>query len=1303
ALFYPLTSTSSYVETWVAARAATGTSTEPIADTGAVTATIARTTPNIATVGDLIRGYLNVSLALTGTRPMKWRFDLRRVGAPHAACHPGDACPSQQSCDPRLLACVPSGAAPAGAVQAGNSLVHQRMLKVQGDVASRFAAAISDRVGNGSGDELTDGMSNTPNIYTTAVTIPALAGTPLFDQAAVSDTSALKKLGYNICARDFAMPTSAPYIGGRTKPAAADASCTGMTPRVAWSTLTRAQICDQLYSVSDDWWGKCVAPTHTDAHGKLALRRSFVPCFSATDGSLPAGQTCQNLYQVEFNGDTNYASYADFTAHACFPAPASLYTAGGSEVEVYLCPEASRLAFGDSAVDAELTACFDPTANGSAQVLQSSRFSSNVTLSSGDIQCAAGKPLSEVPLLDAPRDLTPGAAGSADDDAGAMYGSCLADLSRELPSSVGLSARDALKGALAPAHCIDLPQFVASVEVARQTFPTYYLDLLRRWASLHAFVAQEGRVQWESSRVLADLESGHAAEGSDAAIYDLLDRLDHGWDYLLAPANSDYLAGLRSYLVSNPDYRQAYHVPANLPADHEQAAALSVALFDSLVQYLNVVDAYIEIAGTAAYADCQAHRPVNADIRARIAASLRYAGAIERLTEMLATKNYNSVQTTKIARSRAEYRSTMARIAASANSLLECKNPLGINEQDLPLFFRDAQTTNNRYLASSDYLNTLLVPAIKDASDALSAAQAAWDKARLTRIQAGATDNDFQNRLEALQAKYGTEIMTACGINDMKAEDVLAAFDPSKANALSLDTCHLNAGCAANATDPSCYRGTIGEAILTIHGAKQDVDIARRTWDDAQTGYDLEATYCKTLQTDLAQDDLLRQKHETTMNELRAEKLTCDVISHFLDGAEQCAAGAEASFGAACGPAIGAAITKTLSDSFEVQIQEEEASYQDEMQERKDAREAAACFHEADLKHVGISTAQTTIERRGTDAALAMLRLRNLRDHVQQQLAEGLAVVARERGRKLPSVAHHYWYDDAVVDYSHKMLRAKKLLFLFAQAVEYETQSSVASRPAIVQSIQPSQLTVIYNALTDTDTSYNTRTLHGRSVQSGVAVLSVCSELLGFSDPATTPFGSATCLQDFLQSPQAALYDNAGKYLGQAVSFSLTPDHSDFDGLYGERLWYVSATASGESGMAQVPNGRLVVFKRDVFFDRWIPIAGVGDGTPYQIGRARPSGYLFDVQPGSSNQISDASSYLSTVLQPKWNMKLEDLQDPRTLPPGASDALAGRGLYGDYIVLFPTTAPTDKNYIDVTKVDDVLVRLDFLAASYENK
>ncbi|MGZ3427610.1 MAG: hypothetical protein ACXVCV_13220, partial [Polyangia bacterium] len=378
ALFYPLTSTSSYVETWVAARAATGTSTEPIADTGAVTATIARTTPKIATVGDLIRGYLNVSLALTGTRPMKWRFDLRRVGAPHAACHPGDACPSQQSCDPRLLACVPSGAAPAGAVQAGNSLVHQRMLKVQGDVASRFAAAISDRVGNGSGDELTDGMSNTPNIYTTAVTIPALAGTPLFDQAAVSDTSALKKLGYNICARDFAMPTSAPYIGGRTKPAAADASCTGMTPRVAWSTLTRAQICDQLYSVSDDWWGKCVAPTHTDAHGKLALRRSFVPCFSATDGSLPAGQTCQNLYQVEFNGDTNYASYADFTAHACFPAPASLYTAGGSEVEVYLCPEASRLAFGDSAVDAELTACFDPTANGSAQVLQSSRFSSNV-------------------------------------------------------------------------------------------------------------------------------------------------------------------------------------------------------------------------------------------------------------------------------------------------------------------------------------------------------------------------------------------------------------------------------------------------------------------------------------------------------------------------------------------------------------------------------------------------------------------------------------------------------------------------------------------------------------------------------------------------------------------------------------------------------------------------------------------------------------------------------------------------------------------------------------------------------------
>jgi len=128
-----------------------------------------------------------------------------------------------------------------------------------------------------------------------------------------------------------------------------------------------------------------------------------------------------------------------------------------------------------------------------------------------------------------------------------------------------------------------------------------------------------------------------------------------------------------------------------------------------------------------------------------------------------------------------------------------------------------------------------------------------------------------------------------------------------------------------------------------------------------------------------------------------------------------------------------------------------------------------------------------------------------------------------------------------------------------------------------------------------------------------------------------------------------------------------------------------------------------VVLKRDVFSTVEIPITGVGDGTPYQIGRTRPSGYLFDVQPGSSNQITDASSFLSTVLQPKWNMQLDQFSDPKNLPPGASDALAGRGIYGDYIVLFPATAPTDKNYVDLTKVDDLLLRFDFVAASYLNK
>jgi hypothetical protein len=49
---------------------------------------------------------------------------------------------------------------------------------------------------------------------------------------------------------------------------------------------------------------------------------------------------------------------------------------------------------------------------------------------------------------------------------------------------------------------------------------------------------------------------------------------------------------------------------------------------------------------------------------------------------------------------------------------------------------------------------------------------------------------------------------------------------------------------------------------------------------------------------------------------------------------------------------------------------------------------------------------------------------------------------------------------------------------------------------------------------------------------------------------------------------------------------------------------------------------------------------------------------------------------------------------------GSSDVLAGRGLYGDYVLLFPAQDPSDPLYINLAQIEDVLLRFDYYSVTY---
>lgn len=178
-------------------------------------------------------------------------------------------------------------------------------------------------------------------------------------------------------------------------------------------------------------------------------------------------------------------------------------------------------------------------------------------------------------------------------------------------------------------------------------------------------------------------------------------------------------------------------------------------------------------------------------------------------------------------------------------------------------------------------------------------------------------------------------------------------------------------------------------------------------------------------------------------------------------------------------------------------------------------------------------------------------------------------------------------------------------------------------------------------------------------------------------------------------APEAAFFDRDGEYVGQAIPFSLLPALPELWDQCAERLWSVAATIVGDGLAQQSPRGRLLILKRNTFHSRWC--RGRGDGSSVQVGRIRPSGTLFGLQSNSANTPDEADSFVPATMHPWFNKpRIEfetDTNNHGSLMLGATEALAGRGLYGDYLLIFPHVGLLDE-IVNVSAIEDVLLRFD---------
>jgi hypothetical protein len=319
----------------------------------------------------------------------------------------------------------------------------------------------------------------------------------------------------------------------------------------------------------------------------------------------------------------------------------------------------------------------------------------------------------------------------------------------------------------------------------------------------------------------------------------------------------------------------------------------------------------------------------------------------------------------------------------------------------------------------------------------------------------------------------------------------------------------------------------------------------------------------------------------------------------------------------------------------------------------------------------------------------ALLSARNRKDENRLTLIAAQGAVNRERQRPVANYSHHMWYDEKIERYHREFEWSKRLTFMAMRAIEYEFQQSLPFRKDIVSAPNPAVLEAVVQALQQEQAS---RTINRKRPEESSIVLSLRDDVLKVEDRSSAPFGErnwtpAMRLRSRLWSDEYAVRNKDGDWMGQGIPFTLF-DEGILETRCGERMWRVTATVQGDGLSPTDPGVPLLLLKQNTFSSKFCN--GRGDGETYQVSSIRPSNELF--KGGDTGRPQEVSGYSTAMLYPWFNVRRGDFQSSKYVE-GASEELAGRGLYGEYILLFPKQILEDK--FPLENVEDVLLRIDY--------
>ena len=727
----------------------------------------------------------------------------------------------------------------------------------------------------------------------------------------------------------------------------------------------------------------------------------------------------------------------------------------------------------------------------------------------------------------------------------------------------------------------------------------------------------------------------------------------------------------------------------------DQSAGVAVHIVEAASADLDLLTAYIEAERSVMYEECYlgGASPARDRVAARAGTSLRLITVLEGEAVHLAAVP-DAAASPWYARYQAGHRELAGRRARAIRQLQlagECRNPLGIAEEDLPLFVGEEVGPSAKFFASSRFLTSKARDEIALAQGKLSSAQTKYIEQRQSAYQLNQARESKVLRESKMRTDYESALRRMCG-TPAGTQTLLDGF---LAGTLDAGNCFLKTelpACQNLGTTPaadlpaSCLRGDIGARLLAIQSAGIDMANAGASRVRATQQYDADMVYCGRRQEAFDANQKILEKHYAFMQTLRgSDSFVSNVLGvptgilHF-DVRE---------------------VMNSLSSTLHslgidmgirpngLQQQKEAEDYQAVVEAQSHALDIAECYHRAANEKFSIDAARDVIVRGAQEITTALFNLDNDRNALAGVVDEAAGQLAIEAGIDSTPPHLHYWLDADITEYHRHLEFARRLTYLALRAFEYEAQQSIGHRGETLTARQPDDLLTVVTAIEQRNAPMQGEL--GLVIGARPVVLSLRDEILRILDvsaspnrlpgePALTP---EQALKAYLASESSKIIGSDGRYLGRGIRFALRPSAWS-ETSCAERIWRITPSLQIDNP----PTQHGMVLYQDNAFGSQDCRAEFGAVT---VSRAESSVNLLV---GDTASFSRPSSFTAMNIDGPLGLDHETL---RARPEGDLAGFAGRGLYGNYVLLFPPLTWPDA---EIAKVKDLLLRFDIVELSH---